>query len=168
LRFVDPRRFGGVFWLGNDNSPDSGLGPEPLQITPKQLASRLSQTHRIIKTALMDQKLIAGLGNIYADEALFAAGIHPTTNADRLSKMQLSRLNKAIKQVLGRALRNRGSTLRDYRDANGKKGDFQKLHRVYNRDGQPCVECENPIVRLVLGGRSAHFCPVCQKNQSNC
>jgi formamidopyrimidine-DNA glycosylase len=126
------------------------------------LAIRLKQTKRVVKTALLDQSLIAGLGNIYADEALFAAGIHPRTPSHRLSSAQIAALSREIKQVLRRALRHRGSTLRDYRDANGRPGNFQKLHRVYDRAGQPCQNCRTPIVRIVLGARSTHFCPKCQ------
>jgi formamidopyrimidine-DNA glycosylase len=162
LRFVDPRRFGGVFWLGTDGRPDAGLGPEPLKITAKQLARRLSKTRRTIKTALLDQKMLAGLGNIYADESLFTAGIDPRIPANQLSKPQISRLNRSIKSILNRAIRHRGSTLRDYRDADGRPGDFQKIHRVYDRQGKPCTLCRTPIVRIVLGGRSTHFCPKCQ------
>ena len=162
LRFTDPRRFGGIFWLGQADTAGAGLGPEPLEIRPKQLAARLSRTRRAVKTALLDQSLIAGLGNIYADEALFAAGIHPQTPAHKLSSVQIAALNCGIKQVLRRALRHRGSTLRDYRDANGQAGNFQKFRRVYDRAGQPCQNCRTTIVRIVLGGRSSHFCPKCQ------
>jgi formamidopyrimidine-DNA glycosylase len=162
LRFVDPRRFGGFFWLGSDDSWENDLGPEPLELSSEQLVVLLSQTKRAIKTALLDQKIIAGVGNIYADEALFAAKIHPRMAANRLTKEQIVRLNRGIKQVLTRALKHRGSTLRDYRDANGDSGNFQKLHRVYDRTGQPCWNCKTKIMRIVLGQRSTHFCPRCQ------
>jgi len=165
LRFVDPRRFGGIFWLGAEGSADHELGPEPLLMRPGDLARRLRGTRRSIKTALLDQSMIAGLGNIYADEALFSAGIDPRVAANRLSGEQAARLSRAIKQVLRRALRHRGSTLRDYRDANGRAGQFQKLHRVYHRHGQHCIHCQTPIKRIVLGGRSTHFCPKCQKKR---
>jgi formamidopyrimidine-DNA glycosylase len=162
LRFVDPRRFGGVFWLGTDGRPDAGLGPEPLKITAKQLALRLSKTRRAIKTSLLNQKMLAGLGNIYADESLFTAGIDPRISADKLSTTQIARLNRSIKSVLNQAIRHKGSTLRDYRDADGRPGDFQKIHRVYHRQGKPCPVCRTPIMRIVLGGRATHFCPKCQ------
>ncbi|HEY1629253.1 MAG TPA: bifunctional DNA-formamidopyrimidine glycosylase/DNA-(apurinic or apyrimidinic site) lyase [Tepidisphaeraceae bacterium] len=162
LRFRDPRRFGGIWWLGAEPDPDT-IGPEPLLMRSKQLAARLSKTRRVIKTALMDQTLIAGLGNIYADESLFEARIHPLTPANRLKPEQIRRLNRAIKITLRRALRHRGSTLRDYVDAEGGSGAFQKLHRVYDRTAQPCRICKTPIVRIVVGGRSTHFCPHCQK-----
>ncbi|MGD1278606.1 MAG: bifunctional DNA-formamidopyrimidine glycosylase/DNA-(apurinic or apyrimidinic site) lyase [Tepidisphaeraceae bacterium] len=162
IRFSDPRRFGGVFWLGKNGSADEGLGPEPLKMRRTQLARLLRRTTRAIKSALLDQSLIAGLGNIYADESLFAAGIHPSMPANKLSARQIARLSRGMKQVLRRALRHRGSTLRDYRDADGNAGDFQKLHRVYRRAGMPCVVCKTAVRRIVISGRSTHFCPKCQ------
>lgn len=163
LRFVDPRRFGGVWWLGRDLPPEGNMGPEPMQTRPAQLARRLSQTKRAIKNALLDQTVVAGLGNIYVDESLFGARIHPLTPANTLTSNQISRLNRSIKTTLRRALRHRGSTLRDYRDADGQPGAFQSLHRVYDRAGEPCRTCRTPIVRIVLGGRSTHFCEKCQR-----
>jgi formamidopyrimidine-DNA glycosylase len=163
LRFRDPRRFGGVWWLGTEElAPAAGMGPEPLTLRPAQLARLLARTTRAIKNALMDQRVVAGLGNIYVDESLFAAGIHPLTPADRLAADEIARLNRAIKATLRRALRHRGSTLRDYRDGEGAAGGFQKLHRVYDRAGEKCRTCRTPIDRIVLGGRSTHFCPKCQ------
>jgi formamidopyrimidine-DNA glycosylase len=162
LRFRDPRRFGGIWWLGNDQPADIGLGPEPLDLTAPQLAARLARTRRPVKSALLDQALLAGLGNIYADEALFAAKIHPLKPASKLSEAEIRLLTRQIKNVLNRALKHKGSTLRDYRNADGQPGGFQKLHRVYDRAGQPCHNCRAPVVRLVISGRSAHFCPKCQ------
>jgi formamidopyrimidine-DNA glycosylase len=162
VRFRDPRRFGGVFWLGRETRADERLGPEPLVMRSTQLAKRLAKTTRAIKNALLDQALIAGLGNIYVDESLFRAGIHPLIPADQLESDDVARLNRAIKTTLRRALRHRGSTLRDYFDANGEAGAFQKLHAVYDREGNPCRRCRTPIERIVLGGRSTHFCPRCQ------
>ncbi|HEY8750447.1 MAG TPA: zinc finger domain-containing protein, partial [Tepidisphaeraceae bacterium] len=161
LRFTDPRRFGGVWWIGAE--PDAkDMGPEPLATRPEQLRKRLARTTRAIKNALLDQSVIAGLGNIYVDESLFSSGIHPLTPADQLTREQIGRLNRAIKSTLRRALRHKGSTLRDYRDANGESGGFQILHRVYAREAKPCRTCKTPIKRIVLGGRSTHFCPKCQ------
>ena len=163
LRFTDPRRFGGIWWLGRDRSNDEKIGPEPLEVRPRQLAQRLQRTGRAIKNALLDQGVLAGLGNIYADESLFAAGIHPLVPANRLTLEQVKRLNRSIKSTLRRALHHRGSTFRDYRDAEGNAGEFQKMHRVYGREGEPCAKCRTPIKRIVLAGRSSHFCPKCQK-----
>jgi formamidopyrimidine-DNA glycosylase len=162
LRFTDPRRFGGVWWLGPAGCADAGMGPEPLTVRPAQLLRRLARTTRAVKNALLDQSVVAGLGNIYVDESLFGAGIHPLTPADELTPEQVGRLNRSIKTVLRRAIRNRGSTLRDYVDADGKRGSFQSLHNVYDCEGKPCRRCRAPIVRIVLGGRSTHFCPKCQ------
>jgi formamidopyrimidine-DNA glycosylase len=126
------------------------------------LEKLLSHTARPIKHALLDQTMIAGLGNIYVDESLHAAGIHPLTPASALSGDQVRQLNRAIKLILRRAIRHRGSTLRDYRDAAGQPGNFQSVHRVYARTSEPCLTCGQAIERIVLGGRSTHFCPHCQ------
>jgi formamidopyrimidine-DNA glycosylase len=162
VRFRDPRRFGGVFWLGMDPDDDEKIGPEPLELNSGQLAARLSKTTRAVKNALLDQSVVAGLGNIYVDESLFHARIHPLRRACDLTPTEIARLNRAIKTVLKRALRHRGSTLRDYIDAEGNAGEFQNLHRVYARESQPCTSCRSPIRRIVLGGRSTHFCSICQ------
>jgi formamidopyrimidine-DNA glycosylase len=163
LRFRDPRRFGGIWWLGADD-PAGTMGPEPLLMRPEQLAARLARTSRAIKNVLLDQSVVAGLGNIYVDEALFAARIHPLLRADRLTPPQIAALSRSIKLTLRRALRHRGSTLRDYVDADGERGGFQKLHRVYDREGEPCSRCRSTIQRFVLGGRSTCFCPKCQRS----
>ena len=125
----------------------------------------LARTSRAIKVALLDQSLVAGLGNIYVDESLFRAGIHPLTPANALTVGQVARLNRAIKHTLRKAIRHRGSTLRDYRDADGAAGSFQGLHQVYDRAGEPCRRCRAPVQRIVLGGRSTHFCAVCQHGE---
>jgi len=165
LRFRDPRRFGAIRWLGSDRG-DEKMGPEPLTMRVAEFARRLKRTKRPIKSALMDQTVVAGLGNIYVDESLFAAGIHPLARADRLTPAQVAKLTHSIKRVLRRAIRHRGSTLRDYVDADGAKGAFQRLHSVYDRANQPCRSCKSPIKRIVLGGRSTHFCPNCQPKSS--
>jgi formamidopyrimidine-DNA glycosylase len=161
LHFRDPRRFGGIWWLGAE-SADTNMGPEPLTLRSTEFARQLQHTTRAIKSALLDQSVIAGLGNIYVDESLFKAGIHPLIAANTLSTKQVTMLNSAIKSTLRKALHHRGSTLRDYFDANGNPGGFQKLHAVYDRADQPCRKCKSPIERIVLGGRSTHFCPQCQ------
>ena len=164
VHFSDPRRFGGLVWIGG-GACDEGLGPEPLTLRTRELGERLSRTKRTIKSALLDQALIAGLGNIYADEALFRAEVHPLHRADRLDPEAVANLNRAIKAVLRRAIRHRGSTLRDYVDANGAAGSFRRLHAVYGREGEPCPRCGKKIRRIVLGGRSTHFCPTCQRRR---
>jgi formamidopyrimidine-DNA glycosylase len=161
LRLVDPRRFGAIVWLGA--ARDAGIGPEPLTLRPNDFAKRLSKTTRVIKAALLDQNLVAGLGNIYVDEALHLAGVHPLTPACDVDRETARRLNRAIKRVLRRAIKAGGSSIRDYVDALGNRGGFQNQHRVYDREGKPCAKCKTPIVRIVVGGRSTHFCPDCQK-----
>ena len=167
LRFRDARRFGGVWWLGCATDADAGMGPEPLSIRPRQLAQRLAKTRRAIKTALLDQTILAGMGNIYADEALFAAGINPLTPARGLSGEQIVDLSRSIKTTLRSAIRHGGSSLRDYVDANGSSGRYQNRHSVYGREKKPCRKCGTPISRIVLGGRSTHFCPKCQRPRTS-
>ena len=161
LRFCDPRRFGYLTWIG-DAPHDVGLGPEPLDLPAAGLARLLQTTGRPIKSALLDQALIAGLGNIYADEALFAAGIHPLTPCRDVDRDAAARLSRAIKRTLREAIDAGGSTLRDYVDGDGKAGGFQLLHRVYGREAEPCHKCRGEVIRIVLTGRSTHFCPACQ------
>ena len=161
LRQVDPRRFGGLHWLGDDPG-DANLGPEPFDLTPAMLGQRLAKTARPIKSALLDQALVAGLGNIYVDEALHAAGVHPLALCRDVPADAVRRLNRSIKTILRRAIRFKGSTLRDYVDADGNPGGFRLQHRVYDRAGTPCRACGTPIERIVLGNRSTHFCPTCQ------
>lgn len=161
LRFIDPRRFGRIVWLGR-NPDDDHLGPEPLTMSYIELSTTLARTRRAIKSALLDQRLIAGIGNIYADESLHASGIHPTKPANRLTPDETKRLMNAIKTVLRRAIRSGGSTIRDYVNGRNEPGSFQKQLAVYARESQPCRRCRTPIVRMVLGGRSTHFCPTCQ------
>ena len=162
IHFCDPRRFGDIRWLARGERPDAGLGPEPLTISQTTLGQALSRTGRAIKSALLDQSVIAGLGNIYVDESLFLAGIHPLTPADTLCADQVRTLRAAIISTLRKAINHRGSTLRDYVDAAGGKGSFQKLHNVYGKSSQPCPDCAGTIQRIVLGGRSTCYCPRCQ------
>lgn len=162
IHFCDPRRFGGIRWLASGERPDAGLGPEPLTISQATLGQALSRTGRAIKSALLDQSVIAGLGNIYVDESLFRAGVHPLTPADALCADQVRTLRSAIIGTLRKAINHRGSTLRDYVDAAGGKGGFQKLHNVYGKSSQPCPNCASTIQRIVLGSRSTCYCPRCQ------
>jgi formamidopyrimidine-DNA glycosylase len=160
MRVLDPRRFGGIWIADRDRSADD-LGPDALAL---RLAAfrRILERPRQIKALLLDQRAIAGLGNIYTDESLWAAGIHPLARADRLRGDDPRRLLAAIRRVLGAAIRHRGSTIRDYRDADGQGGGFQARHKVYGRAGEPCPRCARPIVRILAASRSTHFCPRCQ------
>jgi formamidopyrimidine-DNA glycosylase len=163
LYFVDARKFGRMrLWPCRSRSCP-GLGPEPLK--PDSVLAALSglRTRRAIKTVLLDQTILAGIGNIYADEALHAAGIHPLTPVCRLSSGQRQRLSHSVPEVLKAAIRHRGTTLRDYRTVAGGSGDNRGFLMVYGRAGQPCFSCGGRIDKIRIAGRSAHFCPCCQK-----
>jgi len=165
LRFIDPRRFGGIACVTRDGPRDraewSRVGIEPLEATAAEFRKALNR-RRQIKALLMDQSVIAGLGNIYCDESLHKAGVHPLTIAARLNRETLERLIRAIKTTLRRAIRFNGSTLMDYRDAQGREGSFQRQHKVYQREKEPCRACGTPIRRIFAAGRSTFFCPACQ------
>lgn len=160
LRFVDPRRFGRLALAAGDFE---GPGTEPLTISPAEFASLFRGRKLSIKAALLNQSLLHGVGNIYADESLFRAGIRPTRRSGRLTGEQLRRLRDALLAVLKAAIRAGGSSVSDYVDADGSKGFFQMQHGVYGREGKPCRVCGTPIRRIVLAGRGTHFCPHCQK-----
>ncbi len=164
LHFDDPRKFGRL-WLTPDPGAVLGdLGPEPLEpaFTPRGLADRLRHRRAPIKAVLLDQRCVAGLGNIYADEVLFVARIDPRRPAGELSESEIRRLHSAIREVLAEAIRAGGSTLRDYRAPVGGQGRFQDRWRVYHRAGQPCPRCGERLVCIRLAQRSTHFCPRCQ------
>jgi formamidopyrimidine-DNA glycosylase len=163
LRFVDPRRFGRLEFreLKRDKS-FTGPGSEPLTISPEAFADLFRGRKLAIKAALLNQTLLHGVGNIYADESLFRAGIRPKRMAGRLKRAELFRLHAAIQDVLRHAIELGGSSVSDYVDADGVRGFFQLEHRVYLRTGQPCLVCATPIRRILLAGRGTHFCPVCQ------
>jgi len=164
LCFIDLRKFG-TMWLVDDESiVTSKLGPEPLgdDFTLTYLRGLLARRSAPIKSTLLDQAAIAGIGNIYADEALFAARISPKRGADTLSRKAIERLHAGIRQVLVDALGDRGSSFRDYLDASGRSGGHQLKVKVFRRTGEPCFVCGALIKRVKLGGRSTHFCPKCQ------
>lgn len=165
LRFVDPRRFGrlAVHWRKAGFGGFHGPGHEPLTISIEEFSSLFKGRKTPIKAALLNQKLLHGVGNIYADESLFRAGIRPTRMAGRLTREQLARLRSALQEVLKHAIALGGSSVSDYVDADGAKGFFQLEHRVYMRGGEPCLMCGTPIRRVVFGGRGTHFCPKCQR-----
>jgi formamidopyrimidine-DNA glycosylase len=163
MRFVDPRRFGRLeFRDMAAGSAFEGPGSEPLTISVDDFADLFRGRKLAIKAALLNQKLLHGVGNIYADESLFRAGIRPKRMAGRLKRAELARLHGALQEVLHHAIQLGGSSVSDYVDANGVKGFFQLEHRVYLRTGEPCLVCKTPIRRILLAGRGTHFCPVCQ------
>jgi len=164
MRFVDPRRFGRLEFRELTRAKAFiGPGSEPTTITPEDFAQLFRGRKLAIKAALLNQTLLHGVGNIYADESLFRAGIRPRRMAGRIKKAELARLHAAIQEVLQHAIALGGSSVSDYVDANGVRGFFQLEHRVYLRTGQPCLVCGTPIQRILLAGRGTHFCPVCQR-----
>jgi len=167
LIFRDPRRFGGIWVYPSIDSLIhdrwSQLGPDALTTTTADLANRLSRAHRPIKAALLDQTILAGVGNIYADESLFTAGVHPWSIASALPRPVITALTKAIRSTLGKAIHAGGSTLRDYRDANGQPGWFAVSHRVYGRAGKPCMNCAQVLEKCVVAQRTTVVCSSCQQ-----
>ena len=164
LRFVDPRRFGRLeFRELRRTGSFVGAGAEPLTIEDGEFAGLFRGRRLAIKAALLNQKLLTGVGNIYADESLFRAGIRPRRAAGRLSRAELRRLRTALVDVLEHAIRLGGSSVSDYVNAEGVRGFFQLEHCVYQRTGQPCRRCGTAIRKVILAGRSTHFCPVCQR-----
>jgi formamidopyrimidine-DNA glycosylase len=164
LRFVDPRRFGRLEFRDLQHISSFGApGEDPLTIDPEQFAVLFRGRRLAIKAALLNQTLLAGVGNIYADESLFHAGLRPRRAAGRLTRAELERLRVALSEVLHHAIRLGGSSVSDYVDANGVRGFFQLEHCVYLRTGEPCRRCKTPIRRIVLAGRGTHFCPHCQR-----
>jgi formamidopyrimidine-DNA glycosylase len=164
LRFVDPRRFGRLEFL--DLSRTEGFaaaGAEPLSIGPAEFAKVFHGRRLAIKAALLNQALLTGVGNIYADESLFRAGIRPRRAAGRLTRLELEKLRLALSEVLLHAIQLGGSSVSDYVDAEGVRGFFQLEHCVYQRTGEPCRKCGTAIRRIVLAGRSTHYCPHCQQ-----
>jgi formamidopyrimidine-DNA glycosylase len=164
LRFVDPRRFGRLEFRELVRTPAfQAPGSEPLSIAVADFAALFRGRKLAIKAALLNQTLLAGVGNIYADESLFHAGIRPRRAAGRLTRAELERLRQALRKVLQQAIRLGGSSVSDYVDANGVRGFFQLEHCVYLRTGEPCRHCGTPIRRILLAGRGTHFCPRCQR-----
>ncbi len=164
LRFSDLRKFGNL-WLVEDPAEVVGkLGPEPLEgLMGERLRAMFRRRSAPVKAVLLDQEALAGIGNIYADEALFRAGIHPLRPANSLRRADLERLARAIPETLKEAMGHRGSSYRDYRDAEGREGSHQFYVRVFRRTGAPCFVCGTPIARIKVAGRGTHFCPTCQR-----
>lgn len=164
LVYQDPRRFGGIWLIRDLDQFFSHMGREPLSegFTSAYLQEVLGHRKAPVKNLLLNQNLISGIGNIYADEALFAAGIRPDRPAAALTKGEIVKLHRAIRKVLRQGIEFRGTTFRDYRDAFNESGDFQNHLKVYGRQNQPCLKCSKPIQRIRIGGRSTHFCNNCQ------
>jgi len=161
LRFVDPRRFGRL--SVSTNGAFAATGIEPLEVDLDQFVALFRGRKTPIKSALLNQTLLRGVGNIYADESLFRAGIRPRRRAASITRDQLAKLHAAVQQVLKEAIKLGGSSISDYVDSDGEEGFFQLRHRVYGREAEPCLACKTPIKRIVIAGRSSHYCPRCQK-----
>jgi formamidopyrimidine-DNA glycosylase len=163
LRYHDPRRFGFLF-AGSASAAGEALriGPDPFEITPAELARRLAGRRAPLKALLLDQRLVSGLGNIYVDESLYLVRLHPLLPGDRAAR-HAAVILAAARRVLARAIRARGTTLRDYRRPDGATGEFQVRLRVYGRDGDACARCGRTIVKSTVAGRGTHHCPGCQR-----
>jgi len=162
LLYHDPRQFGRIEWSAGPSPRVTRLGPEPLEIAFDEFRTRLRRKTRM-KPLLLNQSFLAGLGNIYADESLFAAGIHPLTTASKLADARVRKLYQAIRSILARAIRLGGSSISDYVNGRGERGWFQMEHRVYGREGEPCANCGRPIRKILVAQRGTHYCPHCQK-----
>ena len=159
VNFDDVRQFGSIAWLAQP--PEKG--PDPLEIPFEEFAARLRGRNSQIKRLLLDQSFLRGIGNIYADEALFRAGVHPLKVSRRIGPARVRRLWDSIRAVLSQAIERRGSSVSDYVDADGEEGDFQRFHQVYQRTGEPCLVCGARIRRILVAQRGTHFCPKCQR-----
>ena len=174
LRFMDQRKFGTIYFLPELDLPTiTGLytiGPEPLSLefTPQVLQKALASSGVKIKGFLLDQKRLAGLGNIYADEVLFRAKIHPAKPACQLSEEEIIALHESVQRVLQEAIDHHGTTIKDYRTGSGTKGEFQNYLQVYGQTKQPCAICSETILRMRIAGRSSHYCPSCQRWDDYC
>jgi len=162
LLYHDPRQFGRIEWSPGTPPRVAKLGPEPLEISFDEFRARLKRKTRM-KSLLLNQAFLAGLGNIYADESLFAAGIHPLTPASKLTDARAKKLYDAIRGILTHAIQLGGSSISDYVNGRGERGWFQMEHRVYGREGEPCANCGRPIRKILVAQRGTHYCPHCQK-----
>jgi formamidopyrimidine-DNA glycosylase len=164
LRYTDVRRFGRMAVLSNGEQERElgGLGLEPLEISLEEFRARIGSRKTQIKALLLNQSVMRGIGNIYADESLWRAKIHPRKMGSKLTAEELKRLHRAVQEILREAIRLRGSSISDYVDSDGRKGEYQLRHRVYQRDGKKCSRCGSVIRHAIVAGRSSHFCPRCQ------
>jgi formamidopyrimidine-DNA glycosylase len=163
LIYDDIRQFGRIELSGELAGRLEKLGPDPLSLIAADFVSRLRARRAMVKPLLLNQSFLRGLGNIYTDEALHRAGIHPRALASRLSRDRGARLHNAIREVLLESIETGGSSVSDYVDSDGRRGSFQLRHRVYGKEGQPCLACGAPIRRILVAQRGTHFCPRCQK-----
>ena len=163
LLYDDIRQFGRIELSDSFAARMGKLGPDPLSLDANAFITRLRARRAMVKPLLLNQSFVRGMGNIYTDEALHRAGIHPRALGSRLNRERAARLHAAIREVLFESIENGGSSVSDYVDSDGRKGSFQLRHRVYGKEGQPCPECGAPIRRILVAQRGTHFCPKCQK-----
>ena len=165
LRYMDPRRFGRMAYLSGETLAAElhRFGADPLLVTAEEFAGRIRGSKARIKAQLLDQSVLRGVGNIYADESLWKAKIHPARRGEQLKREEMDRLLAALKQILQKAIEMRGSSISDFVDAEGIAGDYQQHHKVYGRDGKKCFRCGAIIKWMIVAGRSSHYCPVCQR-----
>jgi len=165
LRYTDIRRFGrmGILLDGEHEALIGRLGLEPLEASEREFRQTITSRSTQIKALLMDQRVFRGMGNIYTDESLWRAKIHPRRLGTKLSEREVKALYKAVQSVLTEAIRSRGSSVSDYVDSDGQQGEFQLRHRVYQREGKKCFRCGSVIRRIIVAGRSSFFCPRCQR-----
>jgi formamidopyrimidine-DNA glycosylase len=164
LRYVDPRRFGRMAYLAGEvlSRELKRFGADPLEAGLEEFARRIHERKARIKALLLDQSVLRGVGNIYADESLWKAKIHPAQLGARLKRKQVEALYAELQKILRRAILLRGSSISDFLDPQGMPGEYQLHHRVYDREGKPCYRCKATIRRAIVAGRSSYFCPVCQ------
>ncbi len=163
LLYTDPRQFGRIEYGAELPARVAALGPEPLEVTLGEFARRLKERRSPIKAVLLNQAVVRGVGNIYADEALFRAGVRPRSLAASLTNDRIARVHAAMQEVLAEAIAAKGSSVSDYVDAEGNRGSFQNAHRVYRRTAEPCIRCGTPIKRILVAQRGTHYCPTCQR-----
>jgi formamidopyrimidine-DNA glycosylase len=164
LRYTDPRRFGRMAYLTEASLAQelTAFGADPLEVSVEEFAVRIGSRNARIKALLLDQSVLRGVGNIYADESLWRAKIHPAHVGARLSKKEIATLRRVLQDILQKAIVLRGSSISDFLDADGEPGEYQQHHRAYGREGKRCYRCRATIQRVIVAGRSSHFCPKCQ------
>jgi formamidopyrimidine-DNA glycosylase len=170
LRYTDARRFGRLAYLTKTSLADElkNFGADPLEVSADEFASRMQSRRARIKALLLDQRVLRGVGNIYADESLWRARIHPARLGTRLNTKQAKTLRRVLQDILKKAIVMRGSSISDFLDAEGQPGEYQRRHRVYGREGEACYRCDALIRRAIVAGRSSYFCPKCQPAPRGC
>jgi len=168
LRYVDPRRFGRMALLEGEALQEElrRFGADPLEVPREEFVRRIQERRARIKALLLDQQVLRGVGNIYADESLWKAKIHPARIGARLQGAELEKLHRALQEILKKAIALRGSSISDFLDAEGEPGEYQQHHRAYGREGKPCYRCKTLIRRMIVAGRSSYFCSNCQKRRA--